>query len=35
MGQEIDELITLVALSKFYRCCREAEAGKKKPNSEF
>ncbi len=32
LGQAIEELITLVAPSMFYRWCREAESGKKKPN---
>ena len=32
LGQAIEELITLVAPSTFYRWCREADAGKRKPN---
>ena len=32
LGQAIEELITLVAPSTFYRWCREADSGKKKPN---
>ncbi len=32
LGQGIEELITLVAPSTFYRWCHEEESGKKKPN---
>ena len=32
LGQAIEELITLVAPSTFYRWCREADSGKKKAN---
>ena len=32
LGQAIEELITLVAPSTFYRWCREEDSGKKKPN---
>lgn len=32
LGQAIEELITLVTPSTFYRWCREEESGKKKPN---
>ena len=32
LGQAIEELITLVAPSTFYRWCREEKSGKKKPN---
>ena len=32
LGQAIEELITLVAPTTFYRWCREADSGKKKPN---
>ena len=32
LGQAIDELITLVSPSTFYRWCREEKSGKSKPN---
>ena len=32
LGQAIEELITLVAPSTFYRWCREEKSGKQKPN---
>ena len=32
LGQAIEELITLVAPSTFYRWCREADSGKTKAN---
>ncbi len=32
LGQALEELITLVAPSTFYRWCREADSGKTKPN---
>ena len=32
LGQAIEELITLVAPSTFYRWCRDEDSGKKKPN---
>ena len=32
LGQATEELITLVAPSTFYRCCREADSGKKRAN---
>ena len=32
LGQGIEDLITLVAPSTFYRWCREEGSGKKKPN---
>ncbi len=34
LGQAIEELITLVAPSTFYRWCREEQLGKKKTNSK-
>lgn len=32
LGRAIEELITLVSPSTFYRWCREEKSGKKKPN---